>query len=67
MPDPAPEDFDMGLDDDCPNCGGEGVIYMCVSEYACVDPESGCDLCERRCDWCQTPPAPQPREVGADD
>jgi len=58
----TPEDFDMGPDDNCPNCGGEGVIYMCVSEYACVDPESGCDLCERRCDWCQTSPSPQTRE-----
>jgi hypothetical protein len=48
--DPA-DDFDM--EEDCPNCGGEGVIYMCVSEYACIDPESGCELCERRCDWCR--------------
>lgn len=39
-------------DEDCPNCGGEGVVYSCVSEYTCIDPESGCDLCERRCDWC---------------
>ena len=39
-------------DDVCPNCGGEGVIYMCHSEYACIDPEGGCDLCERPCDWC---------------
>lgn len=39
-------------DDCCPNCCGDGVVYSCVSEYACVDPESGCDLCERRCDWC---------------
>lgn len=46
-------DHDMGLDDVCPNCGGEGVIYSCQDEIGCVDPESGCDLCERRCDWCQ--------------
>lgn len=39
--------------DECPNCGGEGVIYMCQTEYACVDPEGGCDLCECRCDWCR--------------
>ena len=44
---------DFEPDDYCPNCGGEGVVYMCVSEYACVDPEGGCDLCERRCDWCR--------------
>lgn len=52
-------DFDYDPSDDyCPNCGGEGVVYMCVSEYACVDPEGGCDLCERRCDWCRPRPTP---------
>lgn len=39
--------------DCCPNCGGDGVIYSCFDEIACVDPESGCDECERHCDWCQ--------------
>jgi len=46
-------DYDMGLDDCCPNCGGEGVVYSCFEEWACIDPEGGCDLCEHRCDWCQ--------------
>lgn len=46
------EDFSEDYET-CSNCGGEGVIYMCLSEYACIDPESGCDLCERRCDWCR--------------
>jgi hypothetical protein len=46
-------DHDMGLDDFCPNCGGEGVVHSCQDEIGCVDSESGCDLCERRCDWCQ--------------
>ena len=48
--------FDMpSVDDDdcCPNCGGEGVVYCCEEEWACIDPEGGCDLCERRCDWCR--------------
>jgi hypothetical protein len=40
-------------DDACWNCGGDGVVYMCISEYACIDPEGGCDLCERRCDVCR--------------
>lgn len=45
--------------DECDNCGGTGIIYMCVSEYACINPEDGCDLCARRCDWCRpTKPAP---------
>ena len=46
------DDFD-DTSEGCPNCGGDGVIYMCFSEYACFDPEGGCDLCERRCDWCR--------------
>ena len=52
-------DFD---DNDCGNCGGEGFIYDCFEEWACVDPESGCDLCMRRCDWCT--PSHQTKEGG---
>lgn len=59
MSDPAreyPDDFDY--DDSCPNCGGEGVIYDCI-DGCCEDAESGCELCERRCDWCNPkPPIP---------
>ena len=40
-------------DDECWNCGGEGVVYFCHTEYACIDPEGGCDLCERRCAICR--------------
>lgn len=47
-------DYHVGRDDeDCSNCAGEGVVYSCHEEYACVDPEGGCDACERRCDWCE--------------
>ena len=53
----TPDYDDSGdfLDDveDCPNCGGEGVIYMCLDEIGCLYPEEGCDLCERPCDWCR--------------
>ena len=55
-PEPTEADFDFDYDpsdDYCPNCGGEGVVYCCFEEWACVDPEGGCDLCERRCDWCR--------------
>jgi len=52
-------------DDYCPNCGGEGVVYSCFEEWACVDPEGGCDLCERRCDWCH-PRTPAGRSVLAE-
>jgi hypothetical protein len=43
--------FDEIDDDGCPNCGGEGVTYDCIDGF-CEDAESGCDLCARRCDWC---------------
>lgn len=47
------DDLDEAGDDVCPNCGGEGVVYNCQDEIGCVDPEDGCDLCERPCDWCR--------------
>ncbi len=48
----APSNFDdMDDDGECPNCQGEGVIYDCI-DGCCIDPESGCDLCAHRCDWC---------------
>lgn len=59
-----PHDYDdHDPDDSCPNCGGEGYVYDCFEEYACVDPESGCDLCMRRCDWCN-PRKPKQTDEG---
>lgn len=53
-PKKAPPSYhDDEYDASCPNCGGEGVYYDCFEEWACIDPEGGCDLCERRCDWCR--------------
>jgi len=43
--------------DECWQCGGEGYVSSCFEEYACIDPEGGCDLCMRRCDVCN------PRQV----
>lgn len=65
-PGPTLDDFD---DDDggdeCWDCGGEGFYHSCLEVYACVDPEGGCDECERTCSTCrgtghlrQTPAAP---------
>ncbi len=51
---PAPDDdtyWDYD-DNDCANCGGEGFVSHCFEEYACMYPDEGCDLCMRRCDWC---------------
>jgi len=42
-------------DNDCWNCGGEGFVSNCFEEYACIDPEGGCDLCMKRCDVCSPP------------
>lgn len=38
--------------EDCPECGGDGYTYDCFGEFACIDPESGCQDCARRCRWC---------------
>lgn len=46
---PDETDDDSG---DCWNCGGEGYVSSCESEYACVDPESGCEFCTRPCEVC---------------
>lgn len=59
MVDPADDDFDDYDDDECGNCGGEGVIYDCIDGF-CVNAEDGCDLCARRCDWCNPAKRPNP-------
>lgn len=39
-------------DEECGNCGGDGYIASCHEEWACLDPESGCEDCMRRCPEC---------------
>lgn len=48
----AEYDFTDESEFDCHECGGEGFVSDCFEEWACVDPEYGCDLCTRRCDLC---------------
>ncbi|MDB6035982.1 MAG: hypothetical protein JWM16_6320 [Verrucomicrobiales bacterium] len=55
------EAFEDMEDEDCPNCGGEGVTYSCI-DGCCEDADEGCDLCARRCDWCS--PWPSPKDDG---
>lgn len=43
--------YDYG---ECGNCGGEGYVYHCI-DGCCADAEEGCELCARRCDWCNPP------------
>jgi hypothetical protein len=46
------DDYDDDYEDECWNCGGDGYVSSCHTEYECVDPEYGCDQCTRRCDVC---------------
>lgn len=55
------DDDDFDLDEGCWNCDGEGYVYLCVEEYACVDPEGGCDYCMRRCYVCNPKPEAEGR------
>jgi hypothetical protein len=41
--------------EECPSCPDSGVIYLCVEEWACADPEGGCNYCRRPCSWCAKP------------
>jgi hypothetical protein len=55
-------DIDDG--EECGNCGGEGYVYDCFDGF-CMDAESGCDDCARRCDWCNRPTPKQAAETEA--
>jgi len=60
-------DYDDDYDDGpCWNCGGEGVVYNCLDEIGCIDPEGGCDLCERRCDVCNPRPSKKDEAAARD-
>lgn len=52
MSDPNEYEYDDDHTDDyCGNCDGEGWTYHCI-DGCCENAEDGCDLCARRCDWC---------------
>ena len=53
------DDYD-DYEDGCYECGGEGFVSDCVEEWACVDPEYGCDYCTRRCPLCNPARAASP-------
>jgi hypothetical protein len=56
------DDYHADYEDDCYECGGEGFVADCFEEWACLDPEYGCDLCTRRCQLCN----PRPRNPELD-
>ena len=61
------DDYDSDYDNDCWNCGGEGYVSHCFTEYACMYPDEGCDLCMRRCEFCSAvKPAPELQAVLAE-
>lgn len=39
----------------CWQCHGTNYVSDCLEEWACIDPEEGCDLCTRVCDVCHSP------------
>lgn len=53
------DDYD-DYDRDCWNCGGEGFVAHCFTEYACMYPDEGCDLCMRPCEFCAAQSEPTP-------
>lgn len=55
-------DSQMFDDEDCGQCDGSGYTYDCI-DGCCANPEDGCRLCERRCDFCN-PPTPQQVKAG---
>ena len=59
-------DHDMALDEECWNCGGKGFYFCCEDEIGCIDPDAGCDLCQRRCEYCN-PKRPHPPAERTDD
>ncbi|MDA8251097.1 MAG: hypothetical protein M0Z28_18265 [Rhodospirillales bacterium] len=39
--------------DECPNCGGEGMVWGCFEDTCvCID-DDGLGCVPRRCDWCK--------------
>jgi len=48
----TPDDYyDMDYGDGCAYCD-DGFVAHCEQEFACVNPDYGCDLCLRPCEVC---------------
>lgn len=48
-------------DDECGQCDGSGFWYHCI-DGCCINAEEGCDMCARRCDFCN-PFKPTPEQA----
>lgn len=53
-------DYDDDQDEFCGQCY-EGYTYHCI-DGCCINAEDGCDLCARRCDFCN-PFKPTPKQA----
>ncbi len=63
MSDPATEDAeDDGDDSECPNCGGEGVVWGCFEDCCVCDDRDDLGCAPRECDCCRPPPTKDPRQ-----
>lgn len=47
----SPSEINEDYGGGCPGFCDEGWVYDCI-DGCCVDPESGCELCGSRCDYC---------------
>lgn len=54
-------DSHMFYDEDCGQCDGSGYWYHCI-DGCCINAEEGCNLCARRCDFCN-PFKPTPEQA----
>lgn len=42
----------IDADEECPNCGGEGLVWGCFEDTCvCID-DDGLGCSPSRCDWC---------------
>lgn len=42
-------------DGECPNCGGEGLVWGCFEDSCSCTDDDGLGCSPVRCDWCQPP------------
>ena len=64
---PSPMDELDGYQDDheCPNCGGNGLVWGCFESCCVCDDDDGLGCAPMRCDWCR--PSATGAEGGGDE
>lgn len=41
------------LPEECPNCGGEGLVWGCFESCCVCTDDDGLGCAPMRCDWCR--------------